>query len=61
MPLSEHFPTDPYVILDPAIRWYRGDELLLSEPRAKLIPPLVDKVRKGVKARRGSGAGFETN
>ena len=55
MPLSEQFPTDPYAILDPAIRWYPGDELLLSEPRAKLIPPLVDKVRKGVKAWRDSG------
>jgi type III restriction enzyme len=55
MPLSEHFPTDPYVILDPAIRWYPGDELLLTEARGKLIPPLVEKVRQGVKAWRDSG------
>ena len=55
MPLSEQFPTDPFVILDPAIRWYPGEELLLTEARGKLIPPLVDKVRKGVKAWRDSG------
>jgi type III restriction enzyme len=62
MPLSEQFPTDPYVILDPAIRWYPGDELLLTEARGKLIPPLVDKVRQGVKAWRNSGyaGGSET-
>jgi len=42
MPLSEHFPTDPYAILDPAIPWYPGDELLLTEARGKLIPPLVE-------------------
>lgn len=54
MPLSEQFPTDPYVVLDPAIRWYPGDELLLTEMRGKLIPPLVDKVRQGVKAWRDS-------
>jgi type III restriction enzyme len=54
MPLSEQFPIDPYVVLDPAIRWYPGDELLLTEARAKLIPPLVEKVRKGVKAWRDS-------
>jgi type III restriction enzyme len=62
MPLSEQFPTDPYVVLDPAIRWYPGDELLLTEIRGKLIPPLVDKVRQGVKAWRDSGysGGSET-
>jgi type III restriction enzyme len=62
MPLSELFPTDPYVILDPAIRWYPGDELLLTELRGKLIPPLVEKVRQGVKAWRDSGyaGGSET-
>ncbi len=55
MPLSEQFPTDPYVVLDPAIRWYPGDELLLTEMRGKLIPPLVDKVRQGVKGWRDRG------
>jgi len=55
MPLSEAFPTDPYVILDPAIRWYPGNALIGDVGREKLIPPLVEKVRKGVKAWRDSG------
>ncbi|HEU5407920.1 MAG TPA: DEAD/DEAH box helicase family protein, partial [Nitrospira sp.] len=55
MPLSEQFSTDPYVILDPSIRWYPGDELLGDIGRSKLIPPLVEKVRTGVKAWRDSG------
>src|SRR6266571_5395877 len=62
MPLSELFPTDPYAVLDPAIRWYPGDGLLLTELRGKLIPPLVEKVRQGVRAWRDSGyaGGSET-
>ena len=28
MALHPDFPTDPYVVLDPAIRWYPGDEML---------------------------------
>jgi hypothetical protein len=55
MPLSEPFPTDPNAILDPAVRWYPGEELLIAEARGKLIPPLVEKVRKGVKAWREKG------
>ena len=55
MPLSESFPTDPYVVLDPAIRWYPGDQLLGDVGREKLIPPLVEKVRNGVKAWRDRG------
>jgi len=55
MPLSEAFPKDPYVILDPAIRWYPGDRLLGDIGREKLIPPLVEKVRHGVKSWRDSG------
>ena len=49
MPLTS-FPTDPYVILDPPIRSYLDDELLIAEARGKLIPPLVEKVRHGVKS-----------
>src|SRR5207302_374059 len=53
--LTEAFPTDPYVILDPTIRWYPGDQMLGDIGREKLIPPLVEKVRHGVKAWRDSG------
>jgi type III restriction enzyme len=55
LPLREQFPTDPYAILDPALRWYPGEELLMTEARGKLIPPLVEKVRQGVKAWRDGG------
>lgn len=55
MPLSDAFPADPYAILDPAIRWYPGDQLRGDIGREKLIPPLVEKVRQGVKAWRDSG------
>lgn len=55
VPLSEQFPIDPYVVLDPALRWYPGDQLLGDIGREKLIPPLVEKVRQGVKAWRDKG------
>lgn len=56
MALDPHFPTDPNAILDPAVRWYPGDALLDPElGAAKLIPPLVEKVRRGVCKWRASG------
>lgn len=38
MPLSEQFPTDPYAILDPAIRWYPGDELVADRDARETNP-----------------------
>ena len=55
MPLNPTFPTDPYAILSPDVRWYPGDATLGDIGREKLIPPLVDKVRRGVAAWRDSG------
>ena len=55
MPLHPDFPTDPHVILDPAIRWYPGDAMLADLGYEMLLPPLVYKVRRGVKAWRDSG------
>src|SRR5258708_608265 len=55
MPLSDQFPTNPYVILDPAIRWYPGEAMLGEMGYQKLLPPLVHKIRQGVKAWRDSG------
>lgn len=55
MALHPEFPTDPYVILDPAIRWYPGDEMLGEMGYAMLLPPLVHKVRCGVADWRASG------
>jgi type III restriction enzyme len=48
MPLNPAFPDDPYAILSPDVRWYPGDAMLGDIGREKLIPPLVDKVRRGV-------------
>lgn len=52
MPLNPDFPADPWTILSPDVRWYPGEELLGGAAggmgAAQLIPPLVDKVRRGV-------------
>ncbi len=55
MALSSDFPTDPQAILDPSIRWYPGDEMIGDMGLMHLLPPLVHKVRQGVKAWRDSG------
>jgi len=55
MPLSPDFPADPYEILSPDVRWYPGDAALGDMLRGQLIPPLVDKVRRGVARWRASG------
>lgn len=56
MALHPDFPPDPQAILDPAIRWYPGDEMLDAEMGfRKLLPPLVHEVRKGVQTWRDSG------
>ncbi len=54
MALHKDFPDSPYVILDPAIRWFPADESL-RENMGKLMPPLVPELRKLVKVWRDSG------
>jgi type III restriction enzyme len=49
MALHKDFPKDPYVILDPKIRWFPADEDLREQGFDKLIPPLVADLRKKVK------------
>ena len=49
MALHKKFTRSPYEILDPAIRWFPADEALRKEGYQKLLPPLVDKIRKEVK------------
>jgi len=61
MALHPSFPIDPYVILDPSVRWYPGDELLAELGYEKLLPPLVYKVRRGVKKWRESGYSGASN
>jgi type III restriction enzyme len=55
MALHPDFPTDPYAILDPAIRWFPADETLREQGYQKLLPPLVAKLRIKVKEWRDSG------
>ena len=62
MPLHPDFPVDPYAVLDPSIRWYPGDAMLAEMGYEMLLPPLVHKVRQGVKAWRDGGyAGRKPN
>ena len=53
MALSENFPKDPFVILDPSERWFPADESL-RDSAEKLMPPLVTEIRKNVDAFRQS-------
>ena len=55
MALHKDFPSSPYSILDPAIRWFPADETLRTSSFGKLLPPLVHELRKHVKAWRDSG------
>jgi type III restriction enzyme len=52
MALHSDFPSDPHVLLNPAIRWYPGEEVFTDTGYATLLPPLVYKVRQGMKAWR---------
>ncbi len=49
MALHQKFPTSPYDILDPAIRWFPADENLREKGYEKLLPPLVAELRKKVR------------
>ncbi|MFH0795618.1 MAG: DEAD/DEAH box helicase family protein [Candidatus Omnitrophota bacterium] len=55
MALHKDFPESPYVILDPAIRWFPADEALRESSSEKLMPPLVPQLRKKVQEWRNSG------
>ena len=52
MGLHPDFPTDPYAIMDPSVRWYPGEAMLDEMGYEMLLPPLVHKVRRGAKAWR---------
>ena len=55
MALHKDFPSDPYAILDPAIRWFPADESLRDIGMEKLMPPLVSTLRRKVKEFRDGG------
>lgn len=52
MAIHNEFPTSPYDILTPDVRWFPADETLRESSYEKLLPPLVNKIRKEVKAWR---------
>jgi type III restriction enzyme len=52
MAIHPLFPTSPYDILLPDVRWFPADETLRDVSYDKLIPPLVSKIRKEVKSWR---------
>ena len=55
MALHSTFPSSPYEILDPSIRWFPADETLREQGYEKLLPPLVAELRKLVKMWRDGG------
>ena len=55
MALHKDFPSSPHAILDPAIRWFPADESLRETAMNKLMPPLVDMLRRKVKEFREGG------
>lgn len=52
MALHKDFPSSPYAILDPTVRWLPGDGAASPE---KLLPLLVARLRRKVKEFRDSG------
>ncbi len=55
MGLDKNFPREPYQIIEPNVRWYPGNDTLGSMGREKLLPPLVNKIRKSVNEWRKQG------
>jgi type III restriction enzyme len=55
MALHPHFPRSPYVMLDPAVRWFPAPEDQRTTADEKLLQPLVAHVREGAKAWRDCG------
>lgn len=62
MAIHPEFPTDPYVVIPPKVRWHPGEEQLTDpEAAARLLPPLVAAIRLEVHRWRESGyAGAST-
>ncbi|MEW5884857.1 MAG: DEAD/DEAH box helicase family protein, partial [Armatimonadota bacterium] len=55
MGVHKEFPTSPYEIIDPDVRWFPADEALRATSMDKLMPPLVAQLRRNVKEFRDSG------
>ena len=48
MAIHPDFPSSPYEILHPDIRWFPADEALRESSYEKLLPPLVHSLRKEI-------------
>ena len=48
MALDKNFLKNPFEILHPTVRWFPGTSALGEKGREKLLPPLVNKIRKEV-------------
>ncbi len=55
MALHPNFPSDPYAVLEPELRWFPGDESLRNTDMKNLMPPLVAEIRRRVKEFRDDG------
>lgn len=55
MALHPDFPDSPHAILDPEVRWFPADEALRETSSEKLMPPLVNQLRRKVKEFRDGG------
>ena len=55
MAIHKNFPDNPFEILKPEERWFPADEILREKGYQKLLPPLVDKIRREVKKFRDNG------
>lgn len=48
MALHPQFPSSPYAVIDPDVRWFPADETLRETSMDKLMPPLVHQLRRRV-------------
>ncbi len=55
MGLDKNFPRHPQAIISPDVRWYPGSDAIGEKGREKLLPPLVNKIRKEVYDWREAG------
>lgn len=55
MALHPDFPASPHVILNPDVRWFPADEALRESSYDKLMPPLVQQLRRLVQQWRADG------
>jgi type III restriction enzyme len=55
MAIHPAFPTSLYEVLNPEHRWFPADEDLRATAYDKLVPPLVNKIRREVKTWRENG------